>query len=171
MNAFKKSLCAILVTILLFSTSAAYASLEDIHYLSSDSCALLDALINGGLTTSIFKSDSSARAAFAYIASYALSLENVIDSDFVAEAALYGEIYVALRDEQFVLFIEASNRLVVLFHSSIKDNNFCCYSEITDFKKVSLPTLITDSGFEYCYNVSIMEFLGAGTTLSQLSGS
>ena len=165
MNVFKRTLCVILVTILLFSTSAAHASSEDFHYLSSNSCALLDTLIKAGLTTSTFKSSSTPRAAFAYLASCVLASENVIDTDFISAAALNGNIYVALLDETFVFFIAASNRLVILFFPP-NNSDFCCYSEVTDFIAVNLPTLITDSGLEHCYNVSVKELLDIGTFLN-----
>ena len=166
MNVFKKSLCAILVTVLLFSASAAHASSEDLHFLSSDSCTILDALVENFLTTSTLKYSSTTRAAFAFLASWALTLEDVIDADFISEAALS---YVALLDETFILFMAASNRLVVLYCPS--DGNDFCYGEFTDFTGVSLSTLIADSGVEYWCNVSAEEFLDIGSSLYNQLGS
>lgn len=169
MNVFKRTLCVILVTVLLFSTSAAHASSEDFHYLSSNSCVLLDTLIKAGLTTSTFKYSSTTRAAFAFLASWALTLEDVIDAAFISEAALSGNIYIALLDETFILFMAASNRLVVLYCPS--DGNDFCYGEFTSFTGVSLSTLIADSGIEYWCSVSAKEFLDIGSSLYDQFGS
>lgn len=156
----KHSLSLLLISVILLITISASAADNDLHFLRTDSCIPLDALLNAGLDTYTFKTDASSRAMFAFVASYALFSENVIDSDYVVQAALDGNMYAAFQADSYALYLLADHRLIVLFRIADAGKNYCCYTE-TPNCYVDLSKLLSETGCPQYWNISLTDYINA----------